>query len=216
MPRSVFQLVANSSFMTFAGYLDYFQQSLSTLDHSQVNELVQLLIDAYENERTVFVIGNGGSAANASHLANDLAKGTLYDKEQPKRLRAISLTDNVALMTAYGNDDGYHTIFKQQLQTLAKAGDLVIAISGSGNSPNIIEAISWANDNGLHTIGITGFGGGKLRQIARSSVHVPLNDMCTSESIHSVIFHYVAIELQKRLRPNAEVATGAEAAPALA
>jgi D-sedoheptulose 7-phosphate isomerase len=202
--------------MTFADYIVYFEQSLASLDHSQVNEVIALLVHAYENERTVFVIGNGGSAANASHLANDLAKGTLYDVDQPKRLRAISLTDNVALMTAYGNDDGYHTIFKQQLQTLAKAGDLVIAISGSGNSPNIIEAIAWANDNGLHTIGVTGFGGGKLRQMARTSVHVPLNDMCTSESVHSVIFHYVAIELQKRLRPNATVASGAEAAPALA
>lgn len=201
--------------MTFPEYLSYFEQSLGTLDHSQVSEFLALLENAYQHERTVFVIGNGGSAANASHLANDLAKGTLYDVDQPKRLRAISLTDNVALMTAYGNDDGYHTIFKQQLQTLARSGDLVIAISGSGNSPNIIEAITWANDNGLHTIGVTGFGGGKLRQIARSSVHVPLNDMCTSESIHSVIFHYVAIELQKRLRPNAKVAV-TDAVPAVA
>jgi D-sedoheptulose 7-phosphate isomerase len=202
--------------MTFADYLVYFEKSLTALDHSQVNELVALLVDAYEHGHTVFVIGNGGSAANASHLANDLAKGTLYDVNQPKRLRAMSLTDNVALMTAYGNDDGYHTIFKQQLQTLGRKGDLVIAISGSGNSPNIIEAISWANDNGLHTVGVTGFGGGKLKQMAKTSVHVPLNDMCTSESVHSVIFHYVAIELQKRLNPNAAVAVGSEAIPAIA
>jgi D-sedoheptulose 7-phosphate isomerase len=202
--------------MTFADYLVYFEKSLTALDHSQVNELVALLVDAYEHGHTVFVIGNGGSAANASHLANDLAKGTLYDVNQPKRLRAMSLTDNVALMTAYGNDDGYHTIFKQQLQTLGRKGDLVIAISGSGNSPNILEAINWANDNGLHTVGVTGFGGGKLKQMAKTSVHVPLNDMCTSESVHSVIFHYVAIELQKRLNPNAAVAVGSEAIPAIA
>lgn len=186
--------------MTFEEYLSYFNSSLASLDRGEVARLVELLVDAYDHERTVFVIGNGGSAANASHLANDLAKGTLYSKDQPKRLRALSLTDNVALMTAYGNDDGYHTIFEQQLRTLARPNDIVIAISGSGNSPNIIHAIEWANTNGLHTVGVTGFGGGKLKQIARSTVHVPLNDMCTSESVHSVIFHYVALELQKRLR----------------
>lgn len=186
--------------MTFEEYLSYFNSSLASLDRGEVARLVELLVDAYDHERTVFVIGNGGSAANASHLANDLAKGTLYSKDQPKRLRALSLTDNVALMTAYGNDDGYHTIFEQQLRTLARPNDIVIAISGSGNSPNIIHAIEWANANGLHTVGVTGFGGGKLKQIARSTVHVPLNDMCTSESVHSVIFHYVALELQKRLR----------------
>ncbi|MDP4199170.1 MAG: SIS domain-containing protein [Bacteroidota bacterium] len=186
--------------MTFPEYLSYFNQSLSSLDSTEVARFIELLMDAYDHDRTVFVIGNGGSAANASHFANDLAKGTLYSKDQPKRLRALSLTDNVALMTAYGNDDGYHTIFEQQLRTLARPNDILIAISGSGNSPNIIHAIEWANANGMHTVGITGFGGGKLKQIAQSSVHVPLNDMCTSESVHSVIFHYVALELQKRLR----------------
>jgi D-sedoheptulose 7-phosphate isomerase len=186
--------------MTFAEYLSYFNQSLASLDQSQVSGFLDLLANAYDQDKTVFVIGNGGSASNASHFANDLAKGTRYDMNQPKRLRALSLTDNVALMTAYGNDDGYHTIFEQQLRTLARPGDLVVAISGSGNSPNVINAIEWANSNGLHTIGVTGFAGGKLKQIAQTSVHVPLNDMCTSESVHSVIFHYIAIELQKRLK----------------
>ena len=185
--------------MTFPEYLTYFNQSLSSLDSEEVSRFLDLLVDAYENDRTVFVIGNGGSAANASHFANDLAKGTLRSMDQPKRLRAMSLTDNVALMTAYGNDEGYASIFEQQLRTYARPGDIVIAISGSGNSPNVINAIEWANANGLHTVGVTGFAGGKLKQMAASTVHVPLNDMCTSESVHSVIFHYVAIELQKRL-----------------
>ena len=187
--------------MTFEEYTSYFNQSLASLNNSEIEQLLAILADAYENDRTVFVIGNGGSAANASHFANDLAKGTLQSTEQTKRLRALSLTDNVALMTAYGNDEGYHTIFEQQLRTYAKPGDIVVAISGSGNSPNVVGAIEWANANGLHTVGVTGFAGGKLKQLAKTSVHVPLNDMCTSESVHSVIFHYVAIELQKRLYP---------------
>jgi D-sedoheptulose 7-phosphate isomerase len=185
--------------MDFQSYLKYFTTTLDTLDQSEVESFLDLLIDAYENDRMVFIIGNGGSAANASHFANDLCKGTLKSMDQTKRLRALSLTDNVALMTAYGNDEGYHSIFEQQLRTYARPNDIVVAISGSGNSPNVISAIEWANNNGLHTVGVTGFGGGKLKNIAQTTVHVPLNDMCTSESVHSVIFHYVAIELQKRL-----------------
>ena len=191
--------------MTFQDYLQYFSNTLSLLDHYEIDRFVSILIDAYENDRMVFVIGNGGSAANASHLATDLAKGTLRSMDQKKRLRTLSLTDNVALMTAYGNDEGYASIFEQQLRTFAKPGDVVIAISGSGNSPNVVTAMDWANKNGLHTVGVTGFGGGKLKEMVKSSVHVPLNDMCTSESVHSVIFHYVAIELQKRLYEKSEV-----------
>lgn len=185
--------------MDFSQYLEYFNNTLSSLDTKQIEEMVELVVDAYDNDRTVFVIGNGGSASNASHLANDLVKGTLKSMDQTKRLKALALTDNLALMTAFANDEGYQTIFEQQLRTFAKPNDLVIAISGSGNSPNVVKAIEWANANGLHTVGVTGFGGGKLREIAKTSVHVPLNDMCTSESVHSVIFHYLAIELQKRL-----------------
>ena len=185
--------------MDFQGYLKYFNDTLSTLNESEVENLLDILQDAYELDKTVFVIGNGGSAANASHFANDLCKGTLQSMDQTKRLKAHSLTDNVALMTAYGNDEGYASIFEQQLRTYAKVGDVVIAISGSGNSPNVIKAIEWANANGLHTVGVTGFAGGKLKDLAQASVHVPLNDMCTSESVHSVIFHYIAIQLQTRL-----------------
>lgn len=185
--------------MKFEEYLSYFTNTLHSLDTNEIDRFLDLLIDAYEHGKTVFVIGNGGSAANASHFANDLAKGTLKSVDQTKRLRALSLTDNVALMTAFGNDEGYHTIFEQQLRSLAHPGDIVVAISGSGNSPNIVHAIEWANNNGLHTVGVTGFNGGKLKAMSSSTVHVPLNDMCTSESVHSVVLHYVTLELQKRL-----------------
>lgn len=185
--------------MDFSTYLQYFSKAVESVDPAEVERLVNLIVDAYHENRTVFILGNGGSASNATHLANDLVKGTLKSMDQTKRLKALALTDNIALMTAYANDEGYATIFEQQLRTFGKADDVVIAISGSGNSPNVIAAIEYANKIGMHTVGVTGFGGGKLKQIAKTSVHVPLNDMCTSESVHSVIFHYVAIELQKRL-----------------
>jgi D-sedoheptulose 7-phosphate isomerase len=185
--------------MSFPEYLQYFIKTLQDLDLAEIDRFMDLLVDCYENDRAVYIIGNGGSAANASHLATDLAKGSLRSMQQTKRLRAMSLTDNVGILTAYGNDEGYASIFEQQLRSYAKPGDVVIAISGSGNSPNVIAAMEWANANGLTTVGVTGFGGGKLRTMVQYPVHVPLNDMCTSESVHSFIFHYIAIELPRRM-----------------
>lgn len=185
--------------MEFKKYINNLNNTLDVLSHEEIENFLNLLIDAYEKEKFVFVIGNGGSAANASHFAQDLAKGTRHSPEQKKRIKALSLTDNLPFITAQGNDEGYESIFEQQLRTYANPGDLLIAISGSGNSPNILKAIQWANDNGLVTIGITGFDGGKLKKMAKHSVNVTLNDMCTSESIHSLIFHYVIIELSQRL-----------------
>jgi D-sedoheptulose 7-phosphate isomerase len=186
--------------MDFNSYKQTLNSSLDKLNYSEIERFLDLLVDAYQNDKFVFVIGNGGSAANASHLAQDLAKGTRHSNEQKKRLRALSLTDNLPFITAQGNDVGYDTIFVQQLRTYANKGDYLIAISGSGNSPNIVQAIDWANNNGLTTIGITGFDGGKLKKMAHHSVNVELNDMCTSESIHSIIFHYVILELRERLK----------------
>jgi D-sedoheptulose 7-phosphate isomerase len=186
--------------MDFKLYTEKLYNIIKSLDSLQIETFINILFDAYKTGKMVFVIGNGGSAANASHFAQDLAKGTRLDLEQEKRIKALSLTDNLPFVTALGNDDGYHTIFEQQLRTFAKPGDILIAISGSGNSPNIIHAIEWANKNGLVTVGITGFGGGKLKTINKYSVHVPLNDMCTSESIHSIIFHYVIINLQQMIK----------------
>lgn len=185
--------------MNFNEYTSYTLDALKSVDAAEVENLVALLLDAYERGATVFVIGNGGSAANASHLAQDLAKGTLSHPEQEKRLRALSLTDNLPFFSALGNDEGYDRVFVQQLRTFADKGDLLIAISGSGNSPNIISAVEYANGIGMATIGITGFDGGRLRDLAHHGVHVPLNDMCTSESIHSIVFHYVILTLQERM-----------------
>lgn len=186
--------------MEFKDYKKLIIDVMDSLDTAQINNFTDLLIDAYKNDKFVFVIGNGGSAANASHLAQDLAKGTRRGPEQTRRLKALSLTDNTPFLTAQGNDEGYDSIFEQQLRTFAKKGDYVIAISGSGNSPNIVKAIDWANSNGLISIGVTGYDGGELMKMAHHKLHVPLNEMCTAESIHSIIFHYVILELREKFK----------------
>jgi D-sedoheptulose 7-phosphate isomerase len=186
--------------MSFSNYTKTVTDVLVTLNDDEINKFMEMLVDAYKNDKFVFVIGNGGSAANASHLAQDLAKGTRNSPDQKRRLKALSLTDNTPFISAQGNDEGYDSIFEQQLRTFASPGDYLVAISGSGNSPNIIKAIDWANENGVVTVGITGYDGGKLRKIAKHSVHVPLNEMCTAESIHSIIFHYVILELREKFK----------------
>ncbi len=185
--------------MNFRDYHEIMNKLIMQVDISQIDFFIDLLFDSYNTGRMVFIIGNGGSAANASHFAEDLAKGTRIFSEQPKRIKALSLTDNFPFVTAQANDDGYETIFEQQLRTFANRGDLLIAISGSGNSPNIIKAVEWANANDLITVGVTGFDGGKLKRINQYSVHVPLKEMCTAESIHSIIFHYIILELHTRI-----------------
>lgn len=184
----------------FRNYSIYLQNAIYSVDDNQINNLISILYDAYLKDRTVFVIGNGGSAASASHFAQDLAKGTKVSIDCAKRIKALSLVDNVAFICAIGNDDGFDKIFEQQLRTYAKPGDVLIAISVSGNSSNIIRAVNWANDNELTTVGVTGFNGGELREVNQYSVHVPLRDMCTSESIHTVIFHYVVLALTEKLK----------------
>lgn len=186
--------------MDFSSYKEYLNKAIDSVDPKQIENFIEVMMDAFRKERTIFVIGNGGSAASASHMAQDLSKGTRATVGQKKRFKALSLTDNTAFITALGNDDGFDTIFEQQLINFAKPGDVVLAISGSGNSPNIVKAIEWANSNGLITVGVTGFGGGKLREINHHSLHVPLDDMCSAESIHNVLFHYIVIELQSRVK----------------
>ena len=183
--------------MDYQSYKQYFTTSLEVVNESEVEQLIQLIIDKYKVGKTLYVIGNGGSAATASHFAQDLSKGTRKDVGTIRRIRALSLADSVPFITALANDDGYETVFEQQLRTFAVKKDVLIAISGSGNSPNILKAINWANENNIHTVGITGFNGGKLKQICKQSLHVELNDMCTVESIHSFIMHYIALRLME-------------------
>jgi D-sedoheptulose 7-phosphate isomerase len=185
--------------MKFESYLSYLVGSLENVQAEEIDAVIDNIFDAYLKNRMIFVIGNGGSAANASHFAQDLANGTKVSPDSVKRIKALSLTDNLPYISALGNDEGFKSVFEQQLKTFASEGDLLIAISGSGNSPNIISAVEWGNKNGLLTMGITGFDGGMLHKINKISLHIPLNDMCTAESIHSIIFHYITIRLKKKI-----------------
>lgn len=184
--------------MKYNNYIKYFNSSIEKIDQCEIDNLIKIILKAYRNKKNIFIIGNGGSATNASHFAQDLSKGT-SDILKTKRIKATSLTDNISLITALANDEGFESIFVQQLITFSKPKDVLIAISGSGNSKNILEAVNWANENGLCTVGITGFDGGELKNISQNSLNVPLNDMCTVESIHSFLFHYIVIELKNKL-----------------
>jgi len=185
-------------------YLDNFSVLLKKIDVTEVETLVNLLTEAYKNDRFVFIIGNGGSGANASHLSQDLGKGTLHDFDKQKRLRVMSLTDNTPCILAYGNDLGYDRIFVEQLKNFAHPGAVLLAISGSGNSPNILKAVDWANTNGLTTVGITGYDGGKLKKMCHHSLHVPSFNMGAVEAVHAVVFHYLVEVLCVRFRAVAE------------
>jgi D-sedoheptulose 7-phosphate isomerase len=184
-------------------FLDRVGAELGKIDPAQVQALADAIFDCYRQRRIVFVIGNGGSGSNASHFCEDLGKGTLrredFDNDNKQRLRVLSLTDNTPYILAWGNDEGFDRVFVEQLKNLAEPGDLLIAISGSGNSPNILRAVEWANRNGLTTFGCTGFSGGKLKGLAKHGLHVPLDDMGIVESIHLTAFHWIVDNLHARI-----------------
>jgi D-sedoheptulose 7-phosphate isomerase len=178
-------------------------QELERIDPGQVKALADAMYDCYQNGRFIFLIGNGGSGSNASHFCEDVGKCTLrredYDNDRRKRFRILSLTDNTPYILAWANDEGFERVFVEQLKNLASPGDLLIAISGSGNSPNILRAVEWANAHGLKTFGCTGYSGGKLRTLAQQGLHVPLDDMGVVESIHLTAFHWVVGDLHRRV-----------------
>ena len=184
-------------------FLDRVGDELRKIDPAQVHDLADAIYSCYEKRSTVFVIGNGGSGSNASHFCEDLGKCTLrredFDNDQKKRLRILSLTDNTPYILAWANDEGFDRVFSEQLKNLANPGDLLIAISGSGNSPNILRAVDWANKNGLTTYACTGFSGGKLKGMAHKNFHVVLDDMGIVESIHLTAFHWIVDNLHKRI-----------------
>jgi D-sedoheptulose 7-phosphate isomerase len=186
------------SYPSSAEYLDKVRELLDELP-AQSDAFIDTLYDAFENERTIFLCGNGGSASTASHFGQDLAKGTLASMDATRRFRVIPLTDNVGYITALANDEGYESIFEQQMRGLAREGDVLVAISGSGNSPNILRAVAYAKSIGMTTIGVTGYDGGKLLKQADQSVHVPIWDMGMAEALHGVVFHIAMSRLRTRL-----------------
>lgn len=186
--------------MRFASdYLSYLQVILQRLDTAEIAGFIETLLEARRRGAIIFFIGNGGSAATASHFANDLAIGT-RDYERP--FRAISLTDNVAILTAVGNDFGYEEVFVRQLRVLAKAGDVLIGISASGNSPNLLRAFEFAHSAKMRTVAITGFDGGKLKLLAGQCIHVRTEpqEYGPAEDVHMVLDHLVTSYLSRCVR----------------
>ena len=184
-------------------YLKDFKKTLDLINLKQVKNISEILIQAYKNDRSVFIICNGGSASTASHFACDLGKGTLekYYNMTKKRFRAYSLTDNVSTITAYGNDIDYNNIFSQQLRNLIEKGDILIAITGSGNSENILRAIELANKQGAITIGFLGFDGGKAKEITDYNILIESNNYGIIEDAHLMIEHMICQNLKEMIKP---------------
>ena len=171
-------------------YLADIKRLLDSIEENLINKmdkLASILIKARENKNTIFIMGNGGSASTASHFVSDLSKGTIV--EGFPRFKAVALTDNMPNMLAWANDIGYEEIFVEQLKNLLESGDVIIGISVSGNSANIIKAIEYANRNGGLTIGLSGCDGGKLLKCAQENIHVPSFYVQRVEDIHLLIEH---------------------------
>ncbi len=179
-------------------YHDTLETAWKNHDWSDVAELADALRRCWEDRRQVFLCGNGGSAANAIHLANDFLYGVA--KADGRGLRVTALTSNSAVMTCLGNDIGYADIFAQQLSVLAEPGDLLLAFSGSGNSPNIVKALERARELNMTSYAILGYSGGKCLSLADHPIHFPVDDMQVAEDLQVMIGHMLMQELSKHPR----------------
>ncbi len=184
-------------------YLEDIKRILGSLEEDLINrmdKLASILIKAREDRNTIFIMGNGGSASTASHFVGDLSKCTIVDGFP--RFKAVALTDNIPNMLAWANDEGYEQIFVEQLKNLMEPGDVVIGISVSGNSMNVIKAIEYANRSGGLTIGLSGYDGGKLVKCAQENIHVPSSYMQKVEDIHLLIEHLLTSLIREEQKQN--------------
>ncbi len=180
------------------GYIDGVKSLLDEIPQNQIEEITEVILNAYRSGKNVFILGNGGSASTASHFACDLNKTIAV--EGKARLKAMSLTDNVALMTAICNDINYDSVFKEPLVGFLNNGDVVICISASGNSPNVLEAARYAKSKRAVVIGFIGFDGGTLREIADNSIVLYSDDYGQVEGVHSVLTHLISREVGRRIK----------------
>jgi len=178
-------------------YVAQLKETLDRLPWEAIRDVIGVLHYARMNDKQVFIMGNGGSAATASHFACDLGKGTLLPGRP--RFRVIALTDNMPLFSAYANDYGYEYVFREQLASLVRRGDIVIGISGSGNSANVLNAIEFARASQAITIGFVGFDGGKLKEMVDICIHVPNHCMEQVEDIHLMLEHLICTCLRQAL-----------------
>ncbi len=183
-------------------YFNRLKSSIDQIEFADIQNCANILLRAYHSGNKVFICGNGGSASTASHFACDFTKSVSYGLE--KRFKVIALTDSMSIMTAYTNDVSYDVVFVEQLKNFYEKGDVLIGISGSGNSQNVLNAIDYVNKNGGTTIGWTGFNGGKLRQLAQHSVNANVSDMQVSEDMHMVFVHLMMKIVRKELTGSEE------------
>ncbi len=180
---------------------DYLNDVIESLEEIRDNNadffdsLATIFLEARNDNRKIFFCGNGGSASTASHFTSDLAKGTIV--EGRPRFKALSLADNIPQMLAWGNDSCYEDIFVEQLKNLFEPGDVVVGISGSGNSENVLRAIRYANENDGKTIGITGFDGGKIKDMVDLCLIVPVHNMQKTEDVHMLIDHLTTLMIKE-------------------
>jgi D-sedoheptulose 7-phosphate isomerase len=170
-------------------YIGRLVQLLENTDYLEIDNAVDIIIKTWKSGKQIIVLGNGGSSMTALHMVTDWNKMIFLSTGIPFRGR--TLLDNIGLVMAYGNDISFNDIFIEQLKNILQPGDLVLAISGSGNSENVLKAIQYANDNGGITLGLSGYNGGKLKNMAQNSVWVKINDMQLSEDLHSIFGHIV-------------------------
>ena len=186
-------------------YRNELLRAIDAIDTALVDKAIQWFDEARSQNRHIFVCGNGGSASTASHFACDIVKGASYNRDQ--RFRILALTDSLPTLTAYSNDVGYDCVFAEQLKNFAGPGDVVMCISGSGNSPNVVQAMEYANQSGCKTIALTGRDGGKLAPLAQLSIQVPVPHMGRIEDAHMIICHMIAYHFMEQ---NCSPATPAE------
>ena len=178
-------------------YIDLVKSTLDALDPNALEALVEAFHTTYEKGGNIYTMGNGGSGASASHAAGDFLKGASYGLD--KRFKMICLNDNLPSMMAVANDIGWESIFVEPLKNFLSPDDLVIGISGSGNSKNVVNALEYANGQGAITVAMSGFKGGKISKIATINVHAPVMDMEVTEDVHMVIFNIVKKQMIARL-----------------
>lgn len=178
-------------------YLDLVQNTIANLDQLQLAKAVEAFMRAYHAGKTIYVMGNGGSAATATHIAGDMVKGASFGLG--KRFKVISLTDNLTAITAIANDISYDDIFVEQLKNFIEPGDLVLGISGSGNSKNVVQAMELAKAKDVQTIAFCGFKGGKISEMADIVIHAKVMDMEVAEDLHMIAFHTIKKEIMNRL-----------------
>ena len=192
----------------YSGYLTDLKTVLENLPLEDARQAADILFHAYQDDRTVFLFGNGGSAALASHLATDLGKGTHFPgppaMKNVRRFKAISLTDNVPMMTAWSNDLSYEFVFAGQMENFIRARDVAFGISSSGNSPNVLRALELARRAGATTIGLTGCGGGKMKDLLDCPIVVLSNHVQHVEDAHLVLAHLIFLDLKARMEASAK------------